>query len=336
MRAMLRVAFVALFVALSIGLVGPATGVLPAGVARAADTDLTLVSDATYVVNPETGRVNVVLDIKVRNNTTETRTRKFYFDHAYLAVQPGTTAYKVSGAKGAKVKASKKTKDMTLLRLDFGPRLYSGASRSYRLTFDILGAGKGANPQTRVGTGLITLPVWAFASSGARGSTVSVRFPRDWTVAVETGSFAKQVTTGDGSTVLQSGPISAPLAFFAFVSAQQPPSYLDHELTIPAGAGDVLLVLRAWKDDAAWATRIGDLFKRGLPVLRDGIGLDWPHDQAMAVEESVSRAAGGYAGMYDPSASKIDVAYWADDLVALHEAAHGWFNGGLLADRWAD
>ena len=30
-----------------------------------------------------------------------------------------------------------------------------------------------------------------------------------------------------------------------------------------------------------------------------------------------------------------EVAYYADDFVVLHEAAHAWFNGNLLADRWA-
>ena len=53
------------------------------------------------------------------------------------------------------------------------------------------------------------------------------------------------------------------------------------------------------------------------------------------VQEAVSRAAGGYAGLFAPAERRIEVAYWADPLVVLHEAAHGWFNGGLVADRWA-
>ena len=49
----------------------------------------------------------------------------------------------------------------------------------------------------------------------------------------------------------------------------------------------------------------------------------------------MSRAAGGYAGLFAPAERRIEVAYWADPLVVLHEAAHGWFNGDLVADRWA-
>jgi hypothetical protein len=41
------------------------------------------------------------------------------------------------------------------------------------------------------------------------------------------------------------------------------------------------------------------------------------------------------AGRYDPSISKIEIAYYADPFVVLHEAAHAWFDGSLLADRWA-
>ena len=41
------------------------------------------------------------------------------------------------------------------------------------------------------------------------------------------------------------------------------------------------------------------------------------------------------AGRYDPASRTIEIAYWADPMVAVRQAAHGWFNGGLLADRWA-
>ena len=37
-----------------------------------------------------------------------------------------------------------------------------------------------------------------------------------------------------------------------------------------------------------------------------------------------------------PVAGQVEIAYYADDFVVLHEAAHAWFNGALLADRWAN
>ena len=38
--------------------------------------------------------------------------------------------------------------------------------------------------------------------------------------------------------------------------------------------------------------------------------------------------------MFDGGAGRIQVAYDAAPAVILHEAAHAWFNGGFVADRW--
>ena len=81
---------------------------------------------------------------------------------------------------------------------------------------------------------------------------------------------------------------------------------------------------------------MGSLFERGLPVLGQQIGLPWPRTDQLVVQEAVSRTSGGYAGLFDAAAGKVEVAYYAGSLVVLHEAAHGWFNGTLLADRWAN
>jgi hypothetical protein len=329
-----RVALVSLAAALVLGVLAPAIGLAPAP-ARAATTDLTLVTDATYLVRPEAGRVSVSIAIDVRNHTSETRTKRFFFDHGFLTVQPGSAGIKVSGAKGATVRVASRTKDATTLRIDFGSKLYSGKAASLVLTFDLPGGSKGANPQVRVGTALVTLPVWAFASTGASGAA-TVRFPAGWDVAVESGSFARRSKGADGGTVLSTGSLASPLSFFAFVSGQRAAVFADRPLRVRVGQGNADLVLRSWKDDGAWATRMGALFKKALPVLHDAIGIDWPHAGPLVVQEAVSRDAGGYAGLFDPAAGRIEVAYWADHQVAIHEAAHAWFNGALLADRWAD
>ena len=67
-------------------------------------------------------------------------------------------------------------------------------------------------------------------------------------------------------------------------------------------------------------------------------GSAWPGraTAALVVQEAVSRSTGGYAGLFDPARGQVEVAYYADDFVVLHEAAHAWFNGALLADRWAN
>src|SRR4029078_8070913 len=73
-----------------------------------------------------------------------------------------------------------------------------------------------------------------------------------------------------------------------------------------------------------------------VPVLADEIGVPWPHDGQLTVQEAVSRSTGGSAALFAPDARRVEIAYYAGDFVVLHEAAHAWFNGSLLADRWAN
>ena len=98
----------------------------------------------------------------------------------------------------------------------------------------------------------------------------------------------------------------------------------------------VEVTVRSWPDDPPWAERVSAVVTAGLPALGEHIGLPWPHGDDLVIEEAVARTTGGYAGLFDPSTATVEIAYYADDFVVLHEAAHGWFNGALLADRWAN
>jgi hypothetical protein len=319
------------------GLLTGAMAMVPPTPARGASTDLTVVTAARYAVQPDKARIRVVVDVTIANHRSDTRTSRFYYDHAFLAVQPGASSPAVAkGPKGAAVRIASRSADSTILRLDFGAKLYGGRSTGFRFAFNLADTGSGARRLIRVGTSLVTFPVWAYASDGASGSTVTVRFPSGYDVTVESGSFASQGRTSDGGTLLSSGPLANPLGFFAYVSAQQPATYQTSSLTVPVAGGTIPLTLKAWSDDSTWASRVGGLFGRALPVLHDDIGLAWPHDAPVVVREAVSRSTGGYAGLYDPQANEVQVAYWASSAVVVHEAAHGWFNGALLADRWAD
>ncbi len=319
-----------------VGLLAPAIGLAPAPVARAAATDLTLVTDATYELQPDARLVHVAVKITATNNKAETRTHRYWFDRANLAVLPGISNVKLSGAKGATVHVTKRAATYTMLRIDFGARLYSGKTKTFTLTFDVKDAAGSPDAQVRIGGVLASFPVWAFASDGAKGSTVTVLFPPGYTVNVDTGAFDDTGTTDAGGTSLTTKPIAEPLAFFAYVTGQRDATYADTPLTIDAAGQPIALTMRAWADDPTWAGKVGEVLSSSLPELAAEIGLPWPHADPVAVQEAESRTTGGYAGLYDPSESRIEIAYWAADLVMIHEAAHAWFNGTLLADRWAN
>lgn len=305
---------------------------------RAATPDLTIVTNARYDVQPDAHRVRVTLDMELTNHLADTRTKRYYFDHAFLSVLPGASNVKLSwsGAGTPRAGISKQTAASTLVRLDLAERIYSGRSASYRLMFDLVDKGGAASRDVRVGGSVVSFPVWAYATGATPGSTVRVVFPAGYHVEVGAGEIPPPATDATGGVVFQTGKLDKPLAFFAYLVADRPGAEVVRTVRTTVGDKPVEVMIRAWTDDAPWSDRVGGLVGRGLPLLQERIGLPWPRDEGLVVHETVSRSTGGYAGLFDPANGQIEVAFDAGDDVVLHEAAHAWFNGALLADRWAN
>ncbi len=318
-----------------------ATGLLatPVGVAevRAATPDLTIVTNARYDVQPAQHRVHVTVDMVLANHLKDTTTKRFYFDRAFISVLPGISGLKLTGTSGPpRAVVSKATATYTLVRLDLGQRLYSGKSASYRLVFDLVDKGGAATRDVRIGGSLVSFPVWAFATDATPGSTVRVVFPAGYQVEVQAGEIPPPTTAADGTVTFQTPTLDQPLTFFAYLVADRAAAYVERTRVAKIGATAVQLSIQGWADDTAWSDRVGGFVARALPLLSKQIGLAWPRQGVLTVHETISRTTGGYAGLFDPALGKIDVAYDASDYVVLHESAHGWFNGALLTDRWAN
>ena len=299
--------------------------------------DLTLVTDARYEVLPDAKRVHVSISITATNHLTDTATRSYYYDRAFLAVLPGSSGFRISGEQGTpKVVVSSRKADHTLLRIDFGARLASGKSTTFALGFDLIDPGGAGNRDLRVGTTVVSFPIWAFGTDSTPGSRVQVALPVAYHVEFLAGNLPGPEVGPDGLAVYDSGALQEPLAFYAYLVGDRPGTYVDTTLSVPIADTAATIVIQAWQDDPEWAVRVGDLFARGLPVLGRSIGLPWPAPDALFVREALARNTGGYAGIFDPAEGRIDVAYYAGPGVVLHEAAHRWFNGGLLADRWSN
>ena len=319
-----------------------ATGLLalPARVpeVRAASPDLTIVTKASYDVQPAQRRVRITLDMVLTNHLKDTVTNRYYFDKAFLSVLPGTSGYQLSWSGKGKpsVGVSKRTAAYTLLQLNLPQRLYSGKTAAYRLRFDLVDNGGTATRDVRIGDSFVSFPVWAFATDSTPGSSVRVVYPLGFATVVQSGDIPAPTTDAAGNVVYETGALSKPLSFFAYLVGDRPGAYAERTVTSTVGGASVTLTVRAWPEDKPWSDRVGGLVGRALPVLSDRIGLPWPRVGGLVVQEAVSRSTGGYAGLFDPSKGLIEVAYFADDFVVLHESAHAWFNGSLLADRWAN
>ncbi len=329
-----RLAVVLLAVVAAAGLLAT-----PAGVSevRAASPDLTIVTTARYDVQPAQRRVRVTLDMVMTNHLRDTVTKRYYFDKAFLSVLPGTSGYQLSwsGTGKPSVRASKQTADYTLLQMNLPQRLYSGKTATYRLRFDLVDNGGKASRDVRIGDSFVSFPVWAFATDSTPGSSVRVVFPAGFETEVESGAIPAPTKDAAGNVVYETGKLSQPLSFFAYLVGDRPGAYAERTVTSTVGDASVTLTIRAWPEDQPWSDRVGGLVDRALPLLSERIGLPWPRAGGLVIQEAVRRSTGGYAGLFDPSAGLIEVAYYADDFVVLHEAAHAWFNGSLLADRWA-
>jgi hypothetical protein len=321
----------------------PLAGFLPpaapgsAPVALAAASGLSMNADARYVVDPTKHRVHVRIQLTATNHLHDTKTHRYFFDRAYLAVQPGTTNFKITSS-GVKphVAVTARHRTYSLLRIEFGKQLPAGSSRTFILTFDIPDPGGSATRTIRVGTSLVSFGAWGFGgTAGAAGGSVTVVFPPGFTIDVNAPALGQPTTDAAGNVVYATGRLDDPLKFFAYFVADRPSDLQETPLTVTIDGRPVSIALRAWPDDPAWATRVGSLLTRGLPALGEAIGLPWTVDGPLAIEEAVSRNATGFAGRYNPPEGRIEIAYYAGTFVILHEAAHAWFDGSLLADRWA-
>ena len=330
-----RVSGLWLAVALATALVG-APGMVQE--VRAATPDLTIVTDARYDVQPDDHRVRVTLKVVLTNHLKDTVTRRYYFDEAFLAVLPNTSGFDFSweGEGSPTVRVSKETADYTLLRLKLGQRLFSGKSATYTLRFDMVDPGGEPTRDVRVGTTLVSFPVWAFATDSTPGGSVKVVFPEGFEVDVEAGEIPEPTTLDDGRLLFQTAQLQEPLSFFAYLVGDRPGAYAERTAVVRVNGSYAELLIRSWPDDTTWSERVGGLIVKALPVIGDEVGLPWPVENELVVEEAASRSTGGYAGLFDPEGERVEVAYYANDMVVLHEAAHAWFNGALLADRWAN
>ncbi len=315
----------------------PAAGEL-APAARAAGPGLTMIGAATYDVRPASHLVHVTVQMAVTNHLVDTVIQRYTFSRVDVTVPPTAVhATATAGTKKVSVSQVSRTSSQAVLSVGLGGSLGSGRTTSVSLAFDLPDPGGKADRPVRIGASLITFPVWAFGSGGLPGAKVVVRFPAGYDVRVVAGSLGPPVAASDGTISLTAGAIADPLAFNALVAADRPSSFVETKVDLEIASEPVSLVVRAWPDDPGWGTRMTKLLKSSLPLLANEIGLPYqPSTPVVAVEEALPRSIDGYAATYLPAEGTIQIAYTADDTIAIHELAHLWFDGSLFADRWID
>jgi hypothetical protein len=302
--------------------------------AIAADRGLVMVAQTSYQALPELARVHVTIDAVVTSYTPNSASSVFYYTATSIAAQPGATSFNAtSGGTQLRVAVIETAADFVAVKVTFGREVYYGQSFPLRLTFDLPDPGGAPDRDVRIGRSIVAFPVWAFGSEGEPGGSVQVILPAGFTANVQ-GDPLTVSRTADGGTLLSATSIADPYTFAAYLSADRPGGFTETRFNVGVGSQSAPISVRAWEDDPEWGARLKDLMTRGLPALQSLIGLPYPVVGTLKVEEAATSRLGEYAGIYNASTEMIRVRYDADAYVALHEAAHVWFNTNLLADRW--
>ncbi len=303
---------------------------------RAAADGLALVTQTTYIAAPADGRIHVSIDASATAMTPDTDTGRTYYTGLSLVIQPGATSAAAASAIGnpLPVTVIEANDDVTVIDITFDREVAYRERYPFTVSFDLPDPGGQPNRDVRVGSSLVAFPVWAFGSPDTPGSQVEVIVPSGYTPIVEVGELVPGGQGIGGSTVLRSGQIIDALGWFAYVTAEAPGAFAEQQLDLTIGSEPAEVRIRGWEDDAAWSERMAEWMRGGIPELARIIGLPWPIRTDLEIEEAATGRLGEYAGVYDDLNERIQIRYDADAFVALHEAAHAWFNDRLIEDRW--
>lgn len=317
--------------AILLPLLGALTVATPPPVAAAGG--LVIVAQTRYVVLPSENRVHVTVDAVATSFEPDTPQGRTYYSGARFAVQPGVSNVSASsGGQPIGAAISRRQEGFAVIDVTFGRGVFYRQSYAYTVSFDLVDPGGHGTGDLRIGHSLAALPIWAFGTEDTPGSSVRVELPKGFQPDLQGDEMAVAQSSGGGA-VLTAEPAD-PFTFFVYLTADRPGAFRETEGRIDVHGTQVRIVIRAWDDDRPWGRRIGQLIRRGLPELQRLIGVDYPGRGPLTVEEAATSRLGEYAGVYDPITGVIRVRYDADAWVALHEAAHVWFNGDLFRDRW--
>jgi hypothetical protein len=303
---------------------------------EAAQSGLSFVSTGTWIPDPAAGLVQVILRVTVTSHTVDSGSRLYYFAGLQLNLPPSSAAFAATDGTGESLQVSVKasTPYGVVVSVAFSQRLYSGQQGSFELDFDVVDSGGSTDRDLHIGQDIVSFPVSAFGSPGAPGSSATVIFPVGFTAQEQFGDLTS-TTDSLGETVFASGSVPDATAVNAWFTASK---------SVPAGdfrvryvtVGPLQVTLRYWSDDPGWADQIARVLQSGYPILREQIGLGDPTATSLTVEEATTQGIGGFSGEYDQSNGLVQVSYFADPMVILHEVAHMWFNADLASDRWID
>ena len=300
----------------------------------AAGRGLVVVMQTRYDAVLDKRLVRATIDAVATSYTPDTPQGQAYYPGFKFSVPADARAVSASsGGKRLSASVGAVDGDFRQVEVTFSHGVFYQESYAFRVSFELPDKGGAPDRELRVGSNIVAFSVLAFGSPGEPGSGVKVVLPAGFRASVQ-GSEMVTTTGAGGEVVLSAANLRDPFDFFAYVAADRPGTFGEHHVQATVAGKLARLWIRSWEDDPEWGTRMSDLMTRGLPVLQEMIGLPYGVTGTLVIEEAAPTLLGDYAGTYTQVTGTILVRYDADAYIALHEAAHVWFNETLFDARW--
>jgi hypothetical protein len=311
----------------------------PAGIpldhrAAAADRGLVVLMQTRYEPAPAQRQIRVTIDAVGTSYTPNTdQATAFYSGFTFEVPAEAASVSASSGGQPLTTTVAAVKDGFRKVDVTFSQEVLYLESYSFQVTFKLVDKGGAPARELRAGPSIVAFPVLAYGTPDEAGSGVRVALPAGFRASVQGSSMATS-SGPDGGVVLTADNLADPFSFYAYLAADRPGTFGEHHLHTTIGGRPAALWIRNWQDDPDWGTRMSDLMSRGLPALQGLIGLPYNVTGTLEIEEAAPTLLGDYAGTYTQSSGTILVRYDADAIVALHEAAHVWFNETLVNTRW--
>ena len=301
----------------------------------AEDGELRMEADVRYELQPDEARVSVSVDVKLENLVPDRREGNtiYYTVYESVLVPVPAEAANVSAERVGGGSLSTGMEDFEepdpqwqALVVNLSPDLRRGSPQTIRITFDLPDQPPRSDGLVRASPAYTLFPIYAMGDP--EHASVTVVVPDVYEELEVVGSHMRRSTAEDGVITYVADDIDE--EFYAMLAARNDDLLDERKVT----SGDYSFILRYTPGDQEWADFAEEVVSRGVILLEQTIGEPWPGDPDMAIVESSSPHAFGYAGWFDKEANAIEVSDQFDAVVMLHELAHAWFNHDTLSERW--
>ncbi|MDQ3871328.1 MAG: hypothetical protein M3301_06925, partial [Chloroflexota bacterium] len=263
----------------------------PAEAADGADVRAT----TTYTLLPAARVVHVSAQVTLRNVKRDGPGLRYYFSGYGLGIHREATSVRVTRAGKPLAVSVSAGKGSRVVEVQFGTRVFHGQSVRFQVEYDLPDAGARSRSLIRVGRAFAGF--YAYAYGEERGE-VQVILPAGFRVTAQEGERMATSRREDGASVLSASEIREPNRWWAYVAADRPAALRVENFEVSVGGNRRPVTLKAWPEDAVWATTVRARLEGGLPIVTQLIGLPWPVTGALEVSQVFSPLLGGYAGIY--------------------------------------